>query len=82
MQALTFASLADPKYGSMAIEYQQVPCSPPGKMVAHVTDNRGEGGWARFGIEVCTLHRTLQITPACLWRLAQTHSCNPALKAC
>lgn len=44
--------MADPKYGSMAIEYQQVACVPPGNMVAHVTDNRGPGGWARFGIEV------------------------------
>ena len=52
LQALTFAALADPKYGSMAIEYQQVPCSPPGNMIAHVTDSRGQGGWSRFGIEV------------------------------
>ena len=44
--------MADPKYGSMAIEYQQVPCTPPGGMVAHVTDTRGQGGWSRFGIEV------------------------------
>ena len=51
-QALTFASLADPKYGRMAIEYQQVPCTPPGNMVAHVTDSEGPGAWARFGIEV------------------------------
>ena len=49
---MVFSGIADPAAGSIAIEYQQVPCSPPGNMIANVLDNRGAGAWVRFTVEV------------------------------
>ena len=51
-QAMVFSGIADPVAGSIAIEYQQVPCNPPGNMIADIIDNRGAGAWVRFTVEV------------------------------
>lgn len=50
IQALSFAKIANPSAGSVAIDYEQVSCSG-GSPLANVLDNRGAGGWARFGVE-------------------------------
>ena len=52
LQANVFSTIADPKFGSVAIDYQQIPCSPPGNIIADVLNNIGPGGWVRFAIEV------------------------------
>lgn len=51
-QAQIFAGLANPNVGSIAINYQQVPCDPPGNIILTVLDNRGAHGWARFNFQV------------------------------
>lgn len=51
-QARVFEKIADPRVGSIAIDFQQVPCNPGTNMYLNLLDNRGPGAWARFGVEV------------------------------